>query len=85
MFHSQDIQLSFAFLTIQSFTKSVMSRWVLVHEIVSIFELYLFNHNSLTHFSQVSHFYTFGFLTFSGVLKCDTGPKWVKSPNLATW
>ena len=66
MFHSQDIQLSFAFLTIQSFTKSVMSRWVLVHEIVSIFELYLFNHNSLTHFSQVSHFYTFGFLTFSG-------------------
>ena len=40
----------------------------------------------LTHFSPVSHFYTpwkrqkiFGFLTFQGVQKHDTGLKWVKN------
>ena len=38
----------FLFLTIPWFTKSVASRWVLVHETGSIFE-YLLNHNLLTH------------------------------------
>ena len=37
MFCSQDIQV-FVFLTIPWFTKSVTSRWVLVHEIRCIFE-----------------------------------------------
>ena len=40
MFRSQDIQV-FVFLTISWFTKSVTSRWVLVHEIRCIFE-YIF-------------------------------------------
>ena len=40
MFPSQDIQV-FVILTIPGFTKSVMSRWVLVHEIRCIFE-YIF-------------------------------------------
>ena len=40
MFHSQDNQV-FVFLTVPWFTKSVTSRWVLVHEIRCIFE-YIF-------------------------------------------
>ena len=40
MFRSQDIQV-FVFLTIPWFTKSVTSRWVLVHETRCIFE-YIF-------------------------------------------
>ena len=40
VFHSQDIQVS-VFLTIPWFTKSVTSRWVLVHEARCIFE-YIF-------------------------------------------
>ena len=40
MFHSQDNQV-FVFLTISWFSKSVTSRWVLVHETRCIFE-YIF-------------------------------------------
>ena len=40
MFHSQDIQV-FVFLTSPWFTKSVTSRWVLVHETRYVFE-YIF-------------------------------------------
>ena len=40
MFHSQDIQ-GFVFLTIPSFTNSVTSWWVLVHERGCIFD-YIF-------------------------------------------
>ena len=47
MFCSQDIQV-FVFLTIPWFTKSVTSRWVLVHEKVH-FLICLLNHKSWRH------------------------------------
>ena len=48
--------------------------------------------NTFTHFSPVLHFYnpwkrqkTFGFLTFSGGIECDTGLKWVNTSHASLY
>ena len=74
IFHSLDIQV-FVFLTIPSFSKSVMSWWVLVHERVH-FWVYLSNYNSLSHQTWVTDRCKQG-QYFSGVFWTiwRTGPK----------
>ena len=52
MFHSEDIQV-FAFLTIPWFTKSVTSRWVLVHETRCISEYIFWTTNHVTKLGQL--------------------------------
>ena len=48
IFHSQDIQV-FVLLNIPWFTKSLTSRWLLVHETGCILGAYLLNHKSWSH------------------------------------